>query len=94
MIELLAKRNFKEITIANALRSGQPIISSSVVNAYNDKIHLYNSTNASRNNESYSDYIHDVPESNFDKLYLGVAKFTFSNKKTMGFQELKKYSGI
>jgi hypothetical protein len=44
VIELLAKRNFKVITIANAVRSEHPIIAFIVVDTYKGK-HLYSITN-------------------------------------------------
>jgi hypothetical protein len=44
VIELLAKRNFKVITIANAVGSEHPIIAFIVVDTYKGK-HLYNITN-------------------------------------------------
>jgi hypothetical protein len=83
VIELLAKRNFKIITIANALGSEYPVIASNVVAAYRKKIHLYNITNAGRNNESSVDYINGVLESNLEEFDLAVAEFTLSDKETL-----------
>jgi hypothetical protein len=83
VIEILAKRNFKVITIANAMGSEHALISFSVVDAYREKIHLCNVTNAGRNNESSEDYIDGVLESNLEEFDLGGAEFMLSNKETL-----------
>ncbi len=83
VIERFAKRNFKVNTIANALGSEHPIIASSKLDAYREKIHLYNIAHTDRNNESSAEYIDKVLESNLKEFDLGVAEFALSDKETL-----------
>ncbi len=75
------------ITIANALESEHKSIASGVIDAYKDKIHLYNITNAGINNESFTDYIDCVLEKNLEEFNLGVAEFTLSDKEIYSWDQ-------